>query len=87
MRADRLSFSLFTNARRTRLALAAVAGAALFSLFSLHMPQGQVSLPQGEGADMPEFSSTSQAFWINSKPLKRAGLRGKVVLLEVWTSV
>ena len=49
--------------------------------------RAQVSLPEGEGADMPEFTSTAPERWINSEPLKRAGLRGKVVLLEVWTSV
>lgn len=38
----------------------------------------------------PEFSSQDAGRWINSKPLKMTGsgengLRGKVVLLNVWT--
>jgi hypothetical protein len=38
----------------------------------------------------PEFPSQEAGCWINSKPLKMAGngengLRGKVVLLNVWT--
>jgi hypothetical protein len=41
----------------------------------------------GNGAAMPEFTSTSPDLWVNSKPLKRADLKGKVVLLEVWTSI
>lgn len=36
---------------------------------------------------MPEFTNQSKAAWINSKPLTRADLRGKVVLIEVWTSI
>lgn len=39
------------------------------------------------GRLMPQFSTTSQALWINSKPLKRQDIAGKVVLLEIWTSV
>ncbi|MCI0695538.1 hypothetical protein L0337_26470 [candidate division KSB1 bacterium] len=38
----------------------------------------------------PEFPSQEAGRWINSKPLKmtgndETGLRGKVVLLNVWT--
>lgn len=36
---------------------------------------------------MPEFRNQSPSFWINSKPLKRADLKGKVVLIEIWTSI
>jgi hypothetical protein len=35
---------------------------------------------------MPEFSNRSPAAWINSAPLSRAGLAGKVVLLEVFAA-
>lgn len=40
---------------------------------------------QDEGR-MPEFSNRSPAAWVNSVPLSRAGLEGKVVLLEIYTS-
>ena len=36
---------------------------------------------------MPEFTSKSPSLWLNSKPLTRAELKGKVVLLEIWTSI
>ena len=36
---------------------------------------------------MPEFTQSSPEMWINSAPLKKADLRGKVVLIEVWTSI
>lgn len=36
---------------------------------------------------MPEFRNQSPSHWINSKPLKRADLKGKVVLIEIWTSI
>ena len=36
---------------------------------------------------MPEFRNQSPSRWINSPPLKRADLKGKVVLIEIWTSV
>ena len=36
---------------------------------------------------MPEFINRSPAAWINSKPLTKADLSGKVVLIEIWTSI
>jgi thiol-disulfide isomerase/thioredoxin len=32
----------------------------------------------------PEFTHSSQAEWLNSKPLRLAQLRGQVVLIEFW---
>lgn len=44
----------------------------------------------GESRPAPEFPSTDKSRWINSMPLQMTangenGLRGKVVLLNVWT--
>lgn len=36
-------------------------------------------------AEMPEFSNHNSDEWFNSKPLKRHDLKGKVILLDVWT--
>jgi hypothetical protein len=35
---------------------------------------------------LPEFGDASPGAWINSPPLRRADLKGQVVLIEVWTS-
>ena len=39
----------------------------------------------GSGRPAPDFPSADPNFWINSAPLTMAGLRGHVVLLDVWT--
>ena len=36
-------------------------------------------------AKMPEFTQVDEVAWINSKPLSVEDLRGKVVLIDVWT--
>jgi hypothetical protein len=46
--------------------------------------------PAAEGAaaavrPAPEFPHADPAAWINSAPLRMSALRGKVVLLDVWT--
>jgi hypothetical protein len=33
----------------------------------------------------PEFPTRDPALWINSAPLSMSGLRGRVVLIDVWT--
>lgn len=33
----------------------------------------------------PEFPLVDETRWFNSSPLKMADLRGKVIMLEVWT--
>jgi thiol-disulfide isomerase/thioredoxin len=38
-----------------------------------------------EQRPLPEFTSIDPADWFNSKPLVSADLRGKVVLIDVWT--
>lgn len=67
--------------------LAGALAVALLWAFSNQAPQGQVSAPPGGGADMPEFTSSAPERWINSEPLKKAALKGNVVLLEIWTSI
>jgi len=34
---------------------------------------------------MPEFTNANPQEWFNTKPLKRADLKGKVILLDIWT--
>lgn len=35
---------------------------------------------------LPEFTSTDPARWFNSEPLRVSDLRGRVLLIDVWTS-
>ena len=41
----------------------------------------------GTYRSLPEFTQKSSSAWINSKPLRVGDLRGRVVLLDVWTLV
>ncbi|MDA1000101.1 MAG: hypothetical protein O2807_06240 [bacterium] len=60
--------------------LAALAGAmALWAIYTL-FPLGAAGLAAGDTA--PEFRAGP---WLNSAPLKLADLRGKVVLIKMWT--
>ncbi|MFV1993214.1 MAG: redoxin domain-containing protein [Acidiferrobacterales bacterium] len=34
---------------------------------------------------LPEFTQTNQNAWLNSKPLQVNDLKGKVVLMDIWT--
>jgi len=34
---------------------------------------------------MPGFTQTEESAWINSEPLSVEDLRGKVILIDVWT--
>lgn len=36
---------------------------------------------------MPEFTSKDPKLWVNTKPLMKDNLKGKVLLLEVWTTI
>lgn len=38
----------------------------------------------GAAQKAPEFTHSSQAEWLNSKPLQLSQLRGRVVLIEFW---
>lgn len=43
------------------------------------------SLQAKEGYPLPEFTQTSQKEWMNSKPLTKKDLLGKVTLVDIWT--
>jgi len=71
----RASTSMMMNARPQPDAATNPGGA----MMSAAQPS---AAPVIEG-DMPELNGASG--WLNSKPLKRADLRGKVVVLDFWT--
>jgi thiol-disulfide isomerase/thioredoxin len=63
-------------------AAAATAAASQFGIIGCaHAQSGKLSLPT-EGW-LPSLSNATE--WINSPPLTAAGLRGKVVLADIWT--
>ena len=55
-----------------------------FLLFLVLFGQNQISAV-ASSATMPEFKNDNPKEWFNSKPLKREDLKGKVVLIDVWT--
>jgi hypothetical protein len=76
------------TASRTRASLLrrSAPGAALAALLLVLALGAAQARSQGEAAPMPEFADRSPRAWINSAPLSRADLAGKVVLIEVWNT-
>ena len=71
-----------SKSRRIGLALAAAGVLAALAIWAIPAWSGH-----GRGKPMPEFTSTSEKLWVNSKPLRKSDLKGKVLLLEIWTSI
>lgn len=65
-----------------------VAWAGLGAMIVLALGWWQVPWVAGfnPGRAMPEFTTKAPEMWVNSKPLTKADLKGKVVLLEIYTS-
>lgn len=64
-------------------ALAAVLLGAI--LLPRLIPVEAASLPAEEALPMPPFTHSDPADWLNSEPLGWEDLRGKVVLVDIWT--
>lgn len=62
---------------------AAAAVAAVLALAAL--APGAVRAGREHARAAPDFPTEDPARWINSPPLTMAGLKGKVVLIDVWT--
>jgi hypothetical protein len=60
-----------------RLVAAALLGAALLLCTGASGRQ--------EPRPLPEFANRSPQAWLNTEPLSKADLAGKVVLIEVWS--
>ena len=71
---------------RNRLALTALVVGCLLLLAGTSVPAADDARERcrGEGP-MPELTAANTADWIGSEPLTRSDLRGRVVLLNVWT--
>ena len=74
------------SARNIRTFLLALVLAASAWLFLTSPLQAQSSVAV-EPRPLPDFPASNPGDWINSKPLSLAGLRGKVVLIDIWTTV
>ena len=64
-----------------------LAGAAALLVAGLLLASGARGQFWFGARPMPEFANRSAAAWINSAPLAKADLTGKVVLIEIWTSI
>jgi hypothetical protein len=76
--------------RRTAAALLTAATlvlAVLLALLLVTAPAVRAQFWSSPRQPLPEFANQSPAVWVNSKPLSKAELAGKVVLIEIWTSV
>jgi hypothetical protein len=40
-----------------------------------------------QSLSLPEFTVRSSEHWINSEPLQKSDLKGKIVFIEIWTSI
>lgn len=72
--------------RRTRLRPRALILAVLLAATLLLADPGAHAAFWSSPRPLPEFSNQSPSAWINSPPLTREVLRGKVVLVEVFTA-
>jgi hypothetical protein len=72
--------------RRTAAALLTAAALVLAVLLAA-APAVRAQFWSSPRQPLPEFANQSPAVWVNSKPLSKAELAGKVVLIEIWTSV
>ena len=77
-----MPINIFSNLRPAAVAMILVALLAALAIWGSPAWSGH-----GRSGPMPEFTTTSENLWVNSKPLKKADLEGKVLLLEVWTSI
>jgi thiol-disulfide isomerase/thioredoxin len=81
------------NKRNTMVVVAMLAGAGVVSIATLaqersmmHKMPTVMEMPAQAQTPVGELSSLSRATeWLNSQPLTAASLRGKVVLIDVWT--
>ena len=78
----RMGDKIYGKFRRRGLVLAAVGVLAAVLIWSLPAWSGH-----GRSDAMPEFTTASEQLWVNSKPLKKSDLKGRVLLLEIWTSI
>ena len=55
------------------------------ALWADHGPSAPAGRGESPARPAPEFPRADPEGWINSPPLSMTGLRGRVVVLDVWT--
>ena len=69
------------------LLFACIATSLMFAAARILTPLALAAGPAAvSNAPAPEFPHSQTTRWLNSPPLTLAGLRGKVVLLDIWTT-
>jgi len=69
-----------------RIAPLLVTGGLIIALAMLwNRPLESKTLSASEAPAAPEFTQSGADAWLNSPPLRMQDLRGKVVLLDIWT--
>jgi len=77
--------SLYRSLPR-RIAPLLITGGLIIALAMLwNRPLESKTLSAGEAQAAPEFTQSGADAWLNSPPLRMQDLRGKVVLLDIWT--
>jgi thiol-disulfide isomerase/thioredoxin len=66
-------------------AVGSVSVGALLVLVLMSAPLGGADAAPPTVRPLPEFTGSAPSDWINSDPLSVSELRGKVVLVDVWT--
>jgi len=75
-----------TRSMLRRIAPLIATGGLIIALAMLwNRPLESKTLPSNMALAAPEFTQQDAAAWLNSPPLKMQDLRGKVVLLDIWT--
>ena len=75
-----------TRSMLRRIAPLIATGGLIIALAMLwNRPLESKTLPASKAPTAPEFTQQGAAAWLNSPPLKMQDLRGKVVLLDIWT--
>jgi hypothetical protein len=76
-----------TGTPRPTAAAALLGAAFVLAVLLAAAPAVRAQFWSSPRQPLPEFANQSPAVWVNSKPLSKAELAGKVVLIEIWTSV
>ncbi len=73
-----------------KLSSLSVAGATIAALLVTGCGPSEITELQARGScergrPAPAFTGTSPSQWVNSAPVKMSSLKGKVVLIDIWT--